>query len=88
VLKAHPAVMDVLVVGLPDERWGQRVAAVIEARSASTLDAASIDAHAHKHLAGYKCPKQLFVCPRVERQPSGKPDYKWAMEFALGATPL
>ncbi len=88
VLKAHPAIMDVLVVGLPDERWGQRVAAVIEGRPTATLDAASIEAHVRKHLAGYKCPKQLFVCPKVERQPSGKPDYKWALDFARGASPL
>lgn len=88
VLKGHPSVMDVLVVGLADERWGQRVAAVVEARPATVVDVPDVDAFARKHLAGYKCPKQWFLCDKIERQPSGKPDYKWAQEFALKATPL
>jgi acyl-CoA synthetase (AMP-forming)/AMP-acid ligase II len=87
-LKAHPDVMDVLVVGLPDERWGQRVVAVIEPRPGSTLSFDSIDAHARKHVAAYKCPKQVFACSKVERQPSGKPDYKWALEFAKQSNPI
>lgn len=88
VLKAHPSVMDVLVVGLPDERWGQRVAAVVEARAHASVDVPSLDAFVRQHLAGYKCPKQVFLCDKVERQPSGKPDYKWALDFAQKAVPL
>jgi acyl-coenzyme A synthetase/AMP-(fatty) acid ligase len=67
-LKGHPAVMDCLVVGLPDERWGQRVAAVIEPRPGETIDFASVDAHVRKHVAAYKCPKEVFVCEKVERR--------------------
>jgi acyl-CoA synthetase (AMP-forming)/AMP-acid ligase II len=88
VLKSHPDVMDVLVVGLPDERWGQRVAAVIEPRQGSALDFESLDAHVRKHVAGYKAPREVFVCNKVARQPSGKPDYKWALGFAQESTPL
>jgi acyl-CoA synthetase (AMP-forming)/AMP-acid ligase II len=87
-LKGHPDVMDVLVVGLPDERWGQRVAAVIEPRPGATLAFASIDEHIRKLVAGYKCPRQVFACSKVERQPSGKPDYKWALDYAKQATPV
>ncbi len=88
VLKAHASVMDVLVVGLPDERWGQRVAAVVEPRPGAQVAAGSLDAHAREHLAGYKCPKRFFVCAKIERQPSGKPDYRWALDFASTALPL
>jgi acyl-CoA synthetase (AMP-forming)/AMP-acid ligase II len=87
-LKAHPDVMDVLVVGLPDERWGQRVVAVIEARPGATLHFDALDAHVRTHVAAYKCPKQVFACSKVERQPSGKPDYKWALEFAKQSSPI
>jgi acyl-CoA synthetase (AMP-forming)/AMP-acid ligase II len=81
-LKGHPHVMDCLVVGLADERWGQRVAAVIEPRAGAVLTFSTIEEHARKHIAGYKCPKDVFVCERIVRQPSGKPDYKWALEHA------
>jgi acyl-CoA synthetase (AMP-forming)/AMP-acid ligase II len=80
--------MDCLVVGLADERWGQRVAAVIEPRPGASVTFAEIDEHARKHIAAYKCPKDVFVCEKVMRQPSGKPDYKWALEHAQGATRL
>jgi acyl-CoA synthetase (AMP-forming)/AMP-acid ligase II len=87
-LKAHPDVMDVLVVGLPDERWGQRVVAVVEPRPGASLRFDNIDEHVRAHVAGYKCPKQVFACEKVERQPSGKPDYKWALEFAKQSAPI
>ena len=79
VVRSHPDVMDALVVGAPDERWGQRVAAIVEARPGH--DAPSLEAvqeHCRKHVAGYKVPRQLYVVDKVERAPSGKPDYRWA----------
>jgi acyl-CoA synthetase (AMP-forming)/AMP-acid ligase II len=84
VLKACPAVEDAVVVGVPDERWGQRVAAVVSPRPGAELTLSVIDAHCRGHLAGYKVPRELHVVERLVRQPSGKPDYRWARDVALG----
>ena len=84
VLKAHPDVEDAIVVGVPDERWGQRVAAVVQPRAGRRPDDDSIDLHCRKHIAGYKVPKDVHMVERVQRQPSGKPDYKWAKAIATG----
>ena len=78
-VRSHPDVMDAIVVGAPDERWGQRVAAIVEPRpghSAPSLE--SVQEHCRRHVAGYKVPRQLHVVDQVERAPSGKPDYRWA----------
>jgi len=85
VLKAHPDVFDALVVGVPDERWGERVTAVVQPRpgQAPTLD--ELDAHCRGRIAGYKVPRQLFLVDQVSRAPSGKPDYPWAKEYACRA---
>src|SRR6476646_3044384 len=58
-LKAHPAVFDALVVGVPDERWGQRVAAVVEMRPGMSATLEELDTHARDHIAGYKVPREL-----------------------------
>jgi acyl-CoA synthetase (AMP-forming)/AMP-acid ligase II len=84
VLKAHPGIEDALVVGLPDERWGQRVAAVVQPRAGADLTLEQVDTHCRTHLAGYKVPRSLHVAERISRHPSGKPDYRWAREVALG----
>jgi acyl-CoA synthetase (AMP-forming)/AMP-acid ligase II len=83
-LKAHPAVFDAIVVGVPDERWGQRVAAVVQPRhdARPTLD--ELDSHCRGHVAGYKVPKELHLVSEVARSPSGKPDYPWAVKVARG----
>lgn len=83
-LKAHPAVFDAIVVGVPDERWGQRVAAVVQPRSGETPTLEELDAHCRDHVAGYKVPRELHLVPEVVRSPSGKPDYPWAAKVALG----
>jgi acyl-CoA synthetase (AMP-forming)/AMP-acid ligase II len=78
-LKSHPDVFDAVVVGVPDERWGQRVAAVVEVRDGHiepTL--AALDSHCRTRIAGYKVPRDLRVVDRMERSPSGKADYPWA----------
>jgi acyl-CoA synthetase (AMP-forming)/AMP-acid ligase II len=83
-LKAHPEVFDAVVVGVPDDRWGQRVVAVVQPREGAepTLDA--LDAHCRGYVAGYKVPKELHLVPEVVRSPSGKPDYPWAAKVARG----
>jgi acyl-CoA synthetase (AMP-forming)/AMP-acid ligase II len=87
VLKAHPAVFDALVVGVPDERWGERVAAVVELRPAAmaTASVAELVDHVRSALAGYKVPRVVALVDRIERSPSGKPDYRWAASQAAVA---
>jgi acyl-CoA synthetase (AMP-forming)/AMP-acid ligase II len=81
-LKAHPAVFDCTVVGVPDERWGQRVAAVVQFSEGTTATLEELDAHARGHIAGYKVPRELHVVDQIVRSPSGKPDYRWAKSLA------
>lgn len=86
VLKAHPAVYDTLVVGVPDERWGQAVCAVVQVREGEpepSLD--ELAEHARNHLARYKAPRHLLFVPEIQRSPSGKPDYPWASALAKDA---
>jgi acyl-CoA synthetase (AMP-forming)/AMP-acid ligase II len=82
VLKAHPDVFDVLVVGVPDDRWGERVTAVVQPRTGRELTVDGLVAHCRTHIAAYKAPKQLFVVDEIVRAPSGKPDYPWAKQYA------
>lgn len=77
-----PAVRDVLVVGVPDERWGQRVAAVIELEADRAFDPAKFTAICREYLSGYKVPRAVFLADRIRRSPAGKADYLWAKEFA------
>ena len=83
VIVDHPAVLDVLVVGTPDERWGSAVTAVVSAADpAAPPSLAELKEHLRPHLAGYKIPKNLVVVPKVERSPAGKADYRWARTVA------
>jgi acyl-CoA synthetase (AMP-forming)/AMP-acid ligase II len=82
-LKRHPAVFDALVVGLPDEKWGQRVVALLEVRGDSQPALDDIREHARTFIAGYKLPRQVFVIETVPRLPSGKPDYRTAASLAV-----
>ncbi len=78
-VRSHPDVFDAIVCGAPDERWGQTVAAIIEPRPGHvvpTLEA--IQERCREFVAGYKVPRRLHVVDKVERSPSGKPDYTWA----------
>lgn len=84
VLKAHPAVYDALVTGVPDERWGQRVLAIVQPREGMdppTLD--GLQTHCRTRLAGYKLPRGMLLVERIRRSPSGKADYRWARSVAL-----
>jgi acyl-CoA synthetase (AMP-forming)/AMP-acid ligase II len=77
-LKAHPDVFDALVIGLADDKWMQRVAAVVQPRSGASPTLAELQAHCRQHIAGYKVPRDLVLVVEVSRYPSGKPDYAWA----------
>ena len=82
-LKRNPDVFDVVVVGVPDERWGERVVAVVVARAGSKPTLASLVEGAREHIAGYKVPRELHLVPEMVRSPSGKADYRWAKATAL-----
>jgi acyl-CoA synthetase (AMP-forming)/AMP-acid ligase II len=86
-LKSHPDVFDALVIGIPDDRLGQRVAAVIQPRPGTSPDFASIEAHVRTEVAGYKVPRTLWLAEEIGRTPSGKPDYTWAHKHATGTEP-
>jgi acyl-CoA synthetase (AMP-forming)/AMP-acid ligase II len=80
-LKSYPDVFDALVVGVPDERLGQRVAALVQPRPERTIDFTALDAHVRQRIAGYKTPRSIWVVDKVGRAPSAKPDYRWAKEY-------
>lgn len=81
-LKAHPNIFDCLVVGVKDDRWGQKVVAVIQRRENDELSLDDIKDVASKYIASYKMPKEIVFSELIERAPSGKPNYQWAQEFA------
>ena len=80
-IKAHPDVFDTIVIGVEDDRFGQRVAAVVQLRPGRAPDVAGIEAHARTQLAGYKVPRSFWFTDQVGRTASGKPDYGWALRF-------
>ncbi|HUL28800.1 MAG TPA: acyl-CoA synthetase [Streptosporangiaceae bacterium] len=81
-LKSHPDVFDALVIGVADERLGQRVAALVQPREGRTPELAAIEAHVRGQLAGYKVPRTLWLVEAISRGPAGKPDYGWAHRYA------
>jgi 3-oxocholest-4-en-26-oate---CoA ligase len=81
-LMTSPDVADAVVIGLPDERWGERVVAVVKAAAGATPTLDALQEHARSSLAGYKVPRELIVVDEVERTPAGKADYKWARATA------
>ena len=85
VLHGHPSVADVLVVGVPDERWGSAVTAVVQPVTGTTPTPAELVAHCREQLAGYKVPKHVVVVDTVVRSPAGKADYRWAQRAAEDA---
>src|SRR6266550_3285867 len=81
-LKSHPEVFDVLVVGVPDRRWGERVAALLQPRAGKVPTLQELKDHCRSRIAGYKIPRQVLLVDEVPRLPNGKPDYRSAKEQA------
>ena len=81
-LKKDPLIFDCLVVGVPDERFGQKIVAIVSTVGNKIIDESEILANVRERLAGYKLPKIILFSEIVERAPNGKANYKWAKLFA------
>ncbi|MGV9680435.1 acyl-CoA synthetase [Nocardia sp. NPDC003482] len=81
-LKCHPDVFDALVIGVPDERWGQRVAAVVQCRGDRRPTLEELRPVLNREISSYKLPRTLWYVEEIKRSPAGKPDYKWAHAHA------
>ncbi|MEG0141058.1 MAG: AMP-binding protein, partial [Comamonas sp.] len=86
--RRYPSVQDVVVIGLPDERWGSKVAAVVQVQQGQTFDLQEFEKVCRTNLSGYKVPRAVFVASEVKRSPAGKADYRWAKAFAQDNQPL
>jgi acyl-CoA synthetase (AMP-forming)/AMP-acid ligase II len=85
VLKTHPAVRDAVAVGVPDDKFGEAITAVVETVegvAADDVDGDEIIAHVKARLAAYKAPKRVLVVPTIGRAPNGKVDYKRLKAYA------
>ena len=80
-LKSHPQVFDCLVVGINDDKWGQKVVAVVKSRTNNQIDINELKDHCKTYIANYKFPKEFFYVDEIKRAPSGKPDYSWAKKI-------
>jgi fatty-acyl-CoA synthase len=81
-LRSHDAVFDCVVVGVPDDRWGEMIVALVQAKDGHDIDADELRAFCRATLAAYKVPKQIVVVESLERSPAGKADYKRLREVA------
>jgi fatty-acyl-CoA synthase len=82
-LKHHEGVYDAVVVGTPNERFGQQVTAIVRLREGAKADEESLREKSREHIARYKVPRAFVFVDEIVRSPSGKADYRWARETAL-----
>ncbi|MFN9357323.1 MAG: AMP-binding enzyme, partial [Alphaproteobacteria bacterium] len=87
-LKQHPGVEDALVVGVPDEKWGSAVTAIVQKAPGASFTEDELRAHVRARLAGYKTPKRILEVHQMFRAPNGKADYKQATSFARSSLGL
>ncbi len=85
VLRQSRAVYDVVVVGVPDARWGERVVAVVQPARGMDPTVGDLTSLVRASLAGYKVPKQMIFVDEIVRSPTGKADYRWAAEVAASS---
>ncbi|TCC46582.1 AMP-dependent acyl-CoA synthetase [Kribbella capetownensis] len=86
-LMAHPAVQDCAVIGRPDDKWGERVVAVVQLQSGTTIDAAELIAFAKQRIGSVKAPKEILLWPDLPRSKVGKvlkPDIKARLAAEVG----
>ena len=84
-LKQHASVRDAVAVGIPDQRFGETICAVVEATPGATPDLKELADFVKAHLANYKAPRHLVVVDTIGRAPNGKVDYKRLKAHALAA---
>jgi acyl-CoA synthetase (AMP-forming)/AMP-acid ligase II len=84
-LKAHPDVYDVLVVGVPDEKYGQSVTAVIQPREDASVELEDLRSFLRSSLSGYKLPRAITLVDQIPRNATGKAQYPKAKELALAS---
>ncbi len=85
VIKRYPGVVDAVCVGVPDDRFGQAVTAVIELDSDRRLERDELRAFVSARLAAYKAPRNVCVVPSIGRSPSGKVDYARLTKLAIAS---
>jgi fatty-acyl-CoA synthase len=85
-IRNHPDVLDALVVGRPDERFGQEVVALVQTRPGARLSPRDVREYAAGSIARFKAPRAVLFCDQIGRHASGKPDYGWARRVAEQAT--
>ncbi len=85
ILKLHDAVHDAAVVGVPDERWGEAITAIVEPNPGTEIDGDDLIGYVKTKLAAYKAPKRIIVVESVDRAPNGKLDYKALKSRAVDA---
>ena len=88
MLKLHPDVRDAVAVGVPDDKFGEAITAVVESAPGATVDEGDVIAHVKDKLAAYKAPKRVVVVDSIQRAPNGKVDYKGVRARALEALGL
>ena len=81
-IKRNDEVFDCLVVGLPDEKFGQKVIAVVSLVKDADISETKLIEATREFIAGYKLPKGIIFKDVVQRAPNGKADYKWAKDIA------
>jgi len=81
-LKAHPEVFDAVVVGVPDDRFQERIVAIVTPRAGSEPSLEDLQGFCRTKLAGFKVPRELHLTDDIPRTPVGKPDYRWAQKIA------
>ncbi len=87
VVKGHPDIADAVVVGVADERWGEKVVVVARPAEGTRPTIEEVQEVCREKLAGYKVPRDLVLVDEIVRSPAGKTDYRWAKEYAAKALP-
>jgi 3-oxocholest-4-en-26-oate---CoA ligase len=87
VIAQHPDVADVIVAGVPDQRWGHLVGAVVALRPGAQTSETELAQWVGSELAGYKKPRRFRLVPAIERKATGKADRQWAASLLAGGAP-
>jgi fatty-acyl-CoA synthase len=82
ILKQHPSVLDAVTVGLPDDKFGEAITAVVQTNDGQPVDEAALIQHVKDHLASFKAPKKVVPIDTIGRAPNGKVDYKRLKQYA------